>query len=197
MLSVLITGQHTAQASFDFSQKVKQLSIDQLPNQGVINLEYTGKRSEGDVVTIKLATGKPNSPITEQSLVQYHLYFCSLYARTATGFMFVNQVPIFKTTNNSALFRYSASYSILLKGFWKGAEGSRTHLAYHTLWTPGIGINFTPLTFNPNGSTELGIGAVFTILQDFVQIGYGVNTFSGSGYLFFGFKVPIGSLSFH
>ncbi|HET6252955.1 MAG TPA: hypothetical protein VFE32_02710 [Puia sp.] len=196
LLSVLLTGQHIAQASYDFTEKVKQLSIDQVPRQAVINLELAGKRSEGDLVTVKVATGKPNAPITEQALVQYHLYFCSLYARTATGFLFVNQAPIFKTTNNSAFFRYSASYSILLKGFWKGAEGSRTHLVYHTLWTPGLGVNFASLSFNPNGATELGIGGVFTILQDFVQIGYGVNTFSGKGYIFFGFRVPVGSFSF-
>jgi hypothetical protein len=197
ILGAFGAGASLAQQSYDFAKQVKMLSIDQLPRQAIINLETAGKRSEGDIVIIKLATSKPAAPIVEQALVQYRLYFCAVYAKTATGFLFVNQVPLFKTVNNSALFRYAASYSILLKGFWKSAEGSRTHLAYHTLWTPGIGLNFATLNFNPNGATELGIGAVFTLLQDFIQIGYGINTFSGAGYAFFGFKITIGSFSLH
>jgi hypothetical protein len=42
---------------------------------------------------------------------------------------------------------------------------------------------------------ELGIGGVFSIFQDFLQLGYGINTMDGRGYAFFGFKLPVGAFS--
>ena len=168
----LIAGRNVTEQSYDFTSQVRKLSIDALPAMAKIDLLTAGKRSEGDVVTIKLGTSTPAGTVTQRNFVQYRLYFCGLYARTATGFLAVNQAPIFKRVDNSALFRYSPSYSILLKGFWKSPESSRTNLAYHTFWTPGIGINFTTLNFNPNGSIELGIGGVFTLMQDYLQIGF-------------------------
>ena len=197
LLNTAISGHDLTNATYDFTNKVKQLSIDPSLHTAVINLELAGARDEGNTVTIKLATAKAGQPVEERALLQYHLYFCSLYARTTTGFLFVNPEPLLKTTNSQALFRYSPSYSILLKGFWKGSESSRKNLSYHSIFNPGLGVNFAALTFNPNGSTELGIGGVATLFNDFFQAGYGFNTVSGVGYMFFGFKIPVGSFSFH
>jgi len=196
LLNTAIAGQNLTDTTYDFATKVSQFSIDRAMQPAMINLELAGARNEGDMVTIKLATGKAGLPPLEQSLIQYHLYFCSLYARTATGFLFVNPVPLFQTSNGKALFRYSPSYSILLKGFWRGAVISRQNLSYHSLFNPGVGVNFSALTLNPNGTTELGIGGVFTLFNDFFQSGYGFDTVSGRGYMFFGFKIPVGSFSF-
>jgi hypothetical protein len=196
LLNTAITEQNLTNATYDFTTKVNQFSIDKALQPAVINLELAGVRDEGDMVTIKLATGKAGLPVVEQALIQYHLYFCSLYARTATGFLFINPVPLFQTSNGKALFRNSPSYSVLLKGFWKGELASRQNLSYHSIFNPGVGVNFSALNINPNGTTELGIGGVFTLFNDFFQTGYGFDTVSGRGYMFFGFKIPVGSFSF-
>lgn len=197
LLNTAISGQNLTNAAHDFTTKVTQLSFEQALQPAVINLELAGTRDEGDMVTIKMATGKSGQPVVEQTLLQYHLYFCSLYARTATGFLFVNPVPLFKTSDGKSLFRYSPSYSILLKGFWEGELVSRKNLRYHSVFNPGLGVNFSALSLNPNGTTELGIGGAFTLFNDFFQVGYGFDTVSGRGYMFFGFKIPVGSFSFH
>ena len=142
LVNTAISGQDLTNATFDFTAKVKQLSINTSLQPAVINLELTGVRAEGNTVTIKLATAKAGQPVQERALLQYHLYFCSLYARTATGFLFVNHEPLFKTTNGQALFRYSPSYSVLLKGFWMRPEASRKNLSYHSIFNPGVGVIF-------------------------------------------------------
>ena len=109
---------------------------------------------------------------------EFRLFFCSLYARTTVGFLFVTPNPVFKPIDQKALFRYAPSYSVLLKGF----NSSRKNIKYHTFLDPGIGLNFSAQDFNYDEAIELGIGLVATVFKDFIQSGYGVNTFSGRGY---------------
>jgi hypothetical protein len=197
ILEQLTAGDDLAASAYEFTEKVKQLSIDSLPDVAVVDLNTAGSRNLGDRVTIKLASGQAGKKLTERELLRYNLYFCKVYARTAVGFLFVSPTPSFKRSDDKAFFRYAPSYSILLKGFWKSAEQSRQSLNYHKLYAPGVGLNFSGLDFNGDGSVELGIGGVFTLFQDFLQLGYGINTESGRGYAFFGFKLPVGSFNIH
>lgn len=196
LVNTAVSSQDLTNAAYNFTSDIKRFTLDTTLSAGVINLQLAGSREEGDQVTIKLATGKANEAVVEQAFVQYHLYFCSLYGRTAVGFLFVTPTPLFKTSDGKALFRYSPSYSILLKGFWKNQDASRKNLNYHSIYNPGLGVNFAALNFNPSGATELGIGGVFSLFNDFFQTGYGFNTVSGRGYFFFGLKIPVGSFSF-
>lgn len=196
LISLLVTGKNLVQRSYNFSEKVKKLSLDGTLKEGIINLINAGKREEGDILTIRLATSTATGPLVEQSLVKYYLYFCSLYIKTTTGFLFVNPAPLLEKVDGKSLIRYTASYSILLKGFWRSADGSRKNLNYHKRFAPGIGVNFAALNFNSNGTTELGLGIVYTTLNDFIQLGSGFNTVSGTGYIFLGLKIPVGSITF-
>jgi hypothetical protein len=193
----LVLGEQIANLSHDFSDKVHKLSLDDLPDTAVIDLNIAGPRNLGNNLVIKLGTGKAGETTKDQFNRQFALYFCSLYARTAVGFLFVNPTPIFQRSGQNALFRYAPSYSILLKGFWLSPEESRKNIKYHSFYDPGLGLNFSTLDFKGDGSMALGIGGVFSIFNDFVQLGYGVNTFDGRGYAFFGFKLPVGSFSVH
>jgi hypothetical protein len=193
----LVIGEQLTNLSHDFTDKVHQLSLDNLPDTALVDLSTAGKRDQGDHVIVKLGTGKPGETAKERFNQSYALYFCSIYARTAVGFLFVNPTPIFKRTDNTALFRFAPSYSILLKGFWADPIRSRQSLSYHTFWDPGLGLNFSSLDFKGDGSMSLGIGGVFSLFNDFLQLGYGVNTFDGRGYAFLGFRLPIGAFSIH
>jgi hypothetical protein len=193
----LTAGAELAASAYDFTQKVKQLSLDSLPEIAIVDLNTAGSRDLGDQVTIKLASGPAGGKLMVRELLHYRLYFCKVYARTAVGFLFVSPTPSFKRVDGKAFFRYAPSYSILLKGFWMSDEKSRKSLGYHKLYAPGLGLNFSGLDFNNDGAVELGIGGVFTVFQDFLQLGYGINTESGRGYAFFGFKLPVGSFIFH
>lgn len=196
-INQLLLGKSLAETSYDFTNQVNQLSIDQLNKTAVIDLNTAGQRNAGDQVTIKLAMGKAGTTATELDIKHYKLYFCKLYATTAVGFLFVSPTPLFQRTGDNAFFRYAPSYSILLKGMFASEKTARTSVSYHSLWAPGLGLNFSALDFNNTGSVQLGVGGVFSIFQDFLQIGYGINTFDGRGYAFFGFKLPVGSFSIH
>jgi hypothetical protein len=193
----LISAERFSDQALVFSDKVKKLSIDDLPNNTTLDLETAGPRELGDQVTIKMAVGRTGQPIRELTPLTYSLYFCKVYARTAVGFLFVTPTPLFKRTDEKAFLRYAPSYSILLKGFWKNESESRKSLAYHEVWTPGLGLNVAALDFNGDGAPEVGLGGVFSIFNDFLQLGYGVNTFDGRGYAFLGIRLPFATFSLH
>jgi len=197
IVNKLIAGNGFVQNTLDFTEEVKKISFDAMVYHATIDLQTAGPRNLGSDLTIKLALGKAGSAPDVKSSSSYKLYFCKVYARTAVGFLFVSPTPVFKHSDGKAFFRYAPSYSILLKGFWKSPEKSRESLSYHKTYSPGLGLNFSGLDFNSDGAVELGIGAVYSIFQDFLQLGYGINTFDGRGFAFFGFKVPVGAFSIH
>jgi len=197
ILDRLTIGDSLVKQTLDFTNEVKKVSFDEMTYTTVIDLNTAGPRDLGNDVTIKIAIGNLGTTPEVKESPSYKLYFCKVYARTAVGFLFVSPNPIFKHSDGKAFFRYAPSYSILLKGFWKSAEKARASLSYHKLYAPGLGLNFSALDFNSDGAMELGIGAVFSIFQDFVQLGYGINTFDGRKFAFFGFKLPVGAFSIH
>lgn len=181
--------------AYDFTEKVNKLTLDKIPDRALINLEFAGKRDVGDKLVIKFSYGNENQQEHVLYSGNYHLYFCTPYVRTAVGFLFVDPAPLFKKEDNKSLFYYAPSYSILLKGLFLSSEKTRRKLSYHKIYSPGVGINIATLDFNSDGSMEIGVGGVVTIFNDFIQLGYGVNTYDGKGYSFFGFKIPIGAFS--
>lgn len=181
--------------AYDFTEKVNKLTLDKIPDRALINLEFAGKRDVGDKLVIKFSYGNENQQEHVLYSGNYHLYFCTPYVRTAVGFLFVDPAPLFKKEDSKSLFYYAPSYSILLKGLFLSSEKTRRKLSYHKIYSPGVGINIATLDFNSDGSMEIGVGGVVTIFNDFIQLGYGVNTYDGKGYSFFGFKIPIGAFS--
>ncbi|RYE55209.1 MAG: hypothetical protein EOP48_10695 [Sphingobacteriales bacterium] len=193
VVKTILSGKQTLEDVYRFTDKVKKLTLDVIPPEAVIDLNSAGIRDLGDVLVVKMAIGKKGDSIPTKELMfrDFSLYYCSLYARTAVGFLFVDPVPLFKRQEGKALFRYSPSYSILLKGMF----ASRKNVSYHRFWQPGIGLNIATLDFDGDGGMEVGVGAVISVLNDFVQVGYGGNTFSGRGYSFFGLKLPVGAFT--
>jgi hypothetical protein len=192
---LIIHGERFTQATYEFAKEVKKISFADLPQQGTLNLDQSGERDIGDILTIKMVVGKSDGTKTEVASLRYHLYFCTPYIRTAVNFLFTDPQPLFEHPDNKSLFHYAPSYSFLLKGFWKNAKNARKKLPYHNLFAPGIGINVATVDFNSDGAPEVAFGGVFSIFRDFLQVGYGFNTFDGRGYSFFGLKLPVGSLA--
>ncbi|WP_207425044.1 hypothetical protein [Pedobacter sp. SYSU D00535] len=194
-VEVLVHGEAFRTEAYQFSQEVKKMTLDRLPESGTLNLETSGERDLGDALVIRIAYGKGSSALRDLQTLRYRLYFCSAYVRTAVSFLFLDPVPLLERSDNKALFQYAPSYSILLKGIWKNRENSRKSLSYHTFFSPGLGLNISSLDFDGNGAMEIGMGGTFSIFQDFLQLGYGSNLFSGRGYSFFGLRIPVGGFA--
>ncbi len=194
-LDMIVAGENLNSTGIEFTKEVKKLSFDQVQQETTVDLESTGKREIGDTFTVRLSVGRPDGSNVDIANLRYYLYFCTPYVQTAVSFLFTDPVPIFQRSPGKALFQYAPSYSILLKGIWKNDLKARRSLSYHNVYSPGIGVNIATLDFNGDGAPEVGVGAAFSIFRDFLQIGYGINTFEGRGYSFFGFKLPVGALS--
>ena len=194
-IGMIISGERLSRTGNEFAKEVRRVSFDQLQHQTILNLETTGKRDIGDILSIKVVAGKGDGSSKELAGFRYYLHFCTPYVRTSVNFLLGDPVPLFERAEGKALFQYAPSYSFLLKGFWKNEDKARRSLTYHNLYSPGIGINIATLDFNGDGAPEVGVGGVFSIFQDFIQIGYGFNTYEGRGYSFFALKLPVGSMS--
>jgi len=194
-VEVMRGGKRFREEAYALSEKVHKLSVGSIPEVGALALETTGKRDVGDVLTLKMLWGRPNEQVNEIVNMRYHLYFCSPYIKTSVSFLFTDPAPYFKRIDDKALFHYAPSYSLLLKGFWKNKMNSRKSLSYHNFYSPGLGLNIATLDFDGNGAMEVGLGGVISGFQDFLQMGYGVNMFSGTGYYFVGLRLPVGSFS--
>lgn len=179
-------------------EKVTRLLIDQIPEQGVLDLRYTGIRQEGDEIYIKVVLEKevepgsgqnpPNFLLTDKTFVLYPM----LSIRMKPGLIFAAAPKNDQTINivkYKQTFQAAPSYSALLK------IGNRSSVFYNRYVQLGIGLNVAALDFDIDSNLELGLGAVISIFKDFIQAGVGRNMQHDVWYWFFGIQLPWGNLA--
>lgn len=64
--------------------------------------------------------------------------------------------------------------------------GLRNATAWNALLNPGLGLSLSLMDFVDDRDFELGVGAVATLLRDFLYAGYGRNLQAGADYFFVG-----------
>ena len=175
-----------------FTDRVKRLRPGNIPEEGFIELNYIGQRSQGDQILVKatLEKGKDsNSAGFEQKEVfrQYiSLMRVSPHIKMAGSLILANPYNRAGNTNialkNS--YQFAPSYGIFLK--W----GSRKSRFFNDFINLGIGMSFTSPDFNLDGTPEFGAGAVVTGLRDWVSAGWGWNFGADAPYTFIGFNIP-------
>ena len=80
-------------------------------------------------------------------------------------------------------FQFTPSGSLLFK------FGSRKSRTWNYL-EPGIGFNISTPDFDLDGTPEIGLGGVLTVLKDVLSIGVSYNTKTDNPYWFFGLSLP-------
>ena len=60
----------------------------------------------------------------------------------------------------------------------------------------GFGLNISALDFDKDDVLELGIAAVGSMFQDYLQAGYGYNVYDDTWYGFFGIQLPMPTIPF-
>lgn len=180
----------------EFGKEVTRLKMDDVPKIGTLNLQYTGARNEGDVITVRAVLEKENQDGTvskvevRQSFIMFRIFKMVINP----GLIFAD--PMVKKEDMAAkgvtltkTFQAVPSYSVLLK------FGNRKSIAYNKYLRFGIGLNVAALDFNQDSNYELGLGVVLSAFKDYLQLGVGRNMDSDTWYWFFGLHLPFASIS--
>lgn len=171
-----------------FSEKVKKLSLDDLPTTTSLSIPNAGPREEGDFLVLRIGSGFGEGEVRFLETRRLYLYKTIAHVETTVGIVFADpwsaQSPLLRK------FQAAASYSVLLKGvFDRGIR--RRNVAYHRVMDAGIGLNVAATDFDKDDIPELGVGLVVSLFRDYVQGGVGYNVFLDKAYGFFGLRLPM------
>src|SRR5262249_47840905 len=168
-------------AALELGDKVRKLSLSQIPSTASIPLEDTGRREAGNHITLKFAVGTASTPrevlLTRQLIMYRILWHTDLKANLIWA-------DPGKQTSVSH-FQAAPAYNVMLK------RGSRKHVLWNSLFDPGIGLNLAAQDFNHDDAQELGVGVAVSALRDLLTVGYGYNVTAGAKYWFFGLRLPV------
>jgi hypothetical protein len=181
------------EANLEFTDQVKQLLIDDVPNYTEVDLRYSGSRKPGDQVFLKAEleceNGGASMPSNSVELERRTLtmFQVNAHAKLAAGVIFLSPFQKSKVAFTKQ-FQAAPSYNFIAK--W----GSRSSYACNTFWNFGIGMSVAAPDFNLDGTPEIGYGIVLSTANDCLQGGIGRNFGVETWYWFFGLQLPVGTV---
>jgi hypothetical protein len=181
-VNLLVNGREIGAGSFEFSDKVLKHDLDSLPELTELDLRRTGSRDAGDGVIIRLGAGTAERGGRTLEDYRLRMYKVLTHVDVAVSLIFADPKKDFGLGSQ---FQAAPSYSVLLK--W----GRRDSTFWNELLRPGIGLNIAALDFNRDESLEIGLGLAVSAFRDYLQLGYGYNLNTSSGYWFIGLKFPL------
>ena len=173
------------QAAHEFGERVRRLSLAEVPAQASVDLRDAGYREPGDRLFVKLGIGTGGRPAEEVESASFYLYHTTWHPEVKISLIFADPLG---DVDMKRRFQAAPSYSVLLK------KASRRSLTYNELIDPGFGLNVAALDFDPDESLELGLGGVLSGFRDYLQVGGGYNLTVNRWYWFLGLRLPLPSL---
>ncbi len=187
--SLLQAFKNSSESASDIGDEVMQFNINELPGVGFINLKTTGKRENGSELLFKLHFSKDGTPKSRITLEEkrYKLRQLGFYTMANVSVILANP---FNEGNNVTLekeFQFAPSGSLVFK------FGSRNSKTWDFI-DPGFGFNVSTPDFDLDGSPDIGLGGVITVIRDIVSAGVAYNTNTDTPYWFFGLSLPFSTL---
>ncbi|MEZ5082219.1 MAG: hypothetical protein R2750_02010 [Bacteroidales bacterium] len=180
----IINGQKFNSELLVFGDKVKKLSVENVPSSTYFSLKNTGKREPGDQVILKVGVGTPSMAKSQDMEVIYlNLLEAEPHLNMAVAYNFA--WPVAKTNETPP---NGPSYSILYK------FRSRSPF-YRNIFDIGLGLNFATFDFNKDNIPEIAAGFCTSLLRDYIEAGWGFNFNANTGYYFVGIRIPISNNS--
>ncbi len=189
-LNVIKPFKTTANNADQISEKVLSFNINDLPSIGYINLKSIGARKNGNQLIIrlkKITEGDKNNlsrdetiemrTITLQQLSFYSISKVTLILAIPTGSQKVE-------LQNKNDVQFAPSGSLLFK------YGSRNKKTWNFL-DPGFGFNISTPDFNMDGTPDVGLGVIGTLLKDVISFGVSYNTTTNTPFWFVGLSIPV------
>jgi hypothetical protein len=166
--------------ALSLSDKVKRLSVEELPDATDFDLRDAGRRAAGDQVVLKLVMGFGQSKATTVQTQRFVMQRLLVHIETQAGLIFT-----YPMGGTDPRWLAAPAYSVLLKA------GCSQWSAWNRFLRPGLGLNISAPDFDRDGVPELGVALTASIFRDIVQGGFGYNIFAKSWYGFFGIGLPL------
>ena len=179
----------SSNSASDIGDEVLQFNINDLPGTGYINLKTTGKRDNGSELLLKLQVSKDGASKSKTTLLEqrYKLQQLGFYTITNVSVILANPFNRGANVMLEKDFQFAPSGSLIFK------FGSRTSKTWNFI-DPGFGFNVSTPDFDLDGSPDIGLGGVVTLIRDIVSVGAAYNTNTDTPYWFFGLSLPFSTL---
>jgi hypothetical protein len=180
----------TADIADEVSDKVLSFSVDELPDLGYLNLKTAGTRGNGDEIVIRLKIvneedKEKNMPGETIEMRTFVLQQINIYSISKVTLILAVPFPDSKVELlKKNRVQFAPSGSLLFK------FGSRKLKAWNFI-SPGAGFNISTPDFNLDGTPDVGLGVIATVLKDIISFGWSYNTTTSSQYWFVGLSIPI------
>ncbi len=171
----------------DLAAEVLRFELDRIPEVGVLELTYTGRREVGDELVIQAllvpegdTSARPRYTVVEERTAL--MVQVGPHAVARVGLMMAN--PYTLDQPDAARFRFTPSAALLLK------FGSRRSLFYNRFLDPGMGIVTASPDFSLDGIPEFGAGIAATLFRDIASVGWCWNFGLNNPFYFIGVNLP-------
>lgn len=180
-IAVFFGSRRFDKIAHEFCDRVFQLELDKIPDKTELDLKNTGFRQAGDSLFVLIGAGTHGEKAREVEAARFYLYNTTWHPELKVGLIFASPIGQWALPKK---FQAAPAYSILFK------KASRKNVDWNEIVCPGIGINVAALDFDNDEGLELGLGAVLSVLRDYVQVGYGFNITQNKRYWFLGVRLP-------
>ncbi len=190
-IALMFNNQSNYLANKEIGKEVLAFSIDNLPENGYINLKGTGKRVNGDELLVEVilripskTPGVPDNIITLEER-NFVMQLIGVRSEVLVGLIMANpfdEKSLGFTPKREFFFTPSAS--LLFK------IGSKNSYFYNEFIDAGIGVNFSAPDFDTDGAPEFGTGIILTGMKDILSVGINYNVTLNTPYWFFGVNLP-------
>jgi hypothetical protein len=190
--AVISPAQGTSDAIGKTTGNQLSFTADQLPGLGIIDLKSTGKRDDGDILTIQLISltqddinnSRPGTVLNDYPIALEQIKFYS-----QSNISLIGAIPMGKSSSVKLAHavQFAPSGSLILK------FGSRTNPTWNAI-SPGIGFNLATPDFDLDGTPDISYGGVMTLFRNVLSVGISYNTRTSSPFWFFGLSLPFANL---
>ncbi|MBW8687410.1 hypothetical protein [Chitinophaga rhizophila] len=183
-----------AELALRFSDKVFSLALGNIPAEATTDLLYSGYRTSGDRVVIKMEVTNTGSKRTLwEETHRLTLYRILAHVEATVGVIFAHPLT---TTSIQKDVQMAPYYNVLFKGILgMSQQWKRTSSLPNNLLDLNFGLHVSSPDFDKDDVPELGLGIVASTLHDYLQVGWAYNLFYGANYIFVGFRLPIPTMS--
>ena len=175
-------------ASDDLADEVLSFGLDQIPEVGVLDLQYTGRREPGDELLIQALFVPKDDTLNRRRnftvIDERELKMVQTGVHSTTKIGIIMAQPYTLDQGDAAKFRFTPSAALLLK------KGSRNSHFYNNFLDPGLGIVTSSPDFDRDGVPEFAAGITGTLFRDILSVGWSWDFGTNKPFYFLGLHLP-------
>ena len=176
-------------ASDTLADEVLAFHLNDIPEVGTLDLQYTGRREVGDELLIQAlfvpaddsTNRRRNFTVIEVREVK--MILAGAHSNTKIGVLMAQPYNL-TTADDVSKFRFTPSAALLIK------FGNRNSHFYNKFLDPGIGLVTSSPDFDRDGVPEFSAGITGTIFRDILSFGWSWNFGVNEPFYFLGIHLP-------